>query len=211
MKALLSITVCMVLFFMGCQEQALNTESIDYSRLSVVELSDEVSKDPVFIDLHNQSNSEFSKMAAMIKNEKNSEQAKNFSNEEILDQLGLNEEYWEKREKDIVDKALYLTDKFMLDERPEEEVIRMFKFLYNKTFSQSTLSENDKSDSCLIKFKEDIAEAHANHDFSFSVKCPLKANTTGYSACSSNAAYTAVVAIANAIDEYNASMSSTGS
>ncbi|MEP5943061.1 MAG: hypothetical protein ABJ356_00795 [Balneola sp.] len=134
MKSLLSLTVCFVLLFVGCQEVVLDTGKIDYSRMTVVELSDALYDDPVFVALHNQSNSEFSKMATMIESEKSSEQTKSLSKKEIFDQLGLNEGYWENIEKDIVDKARYINDKFMLDERSEEEVKRLFEFLYNRRF-----------------------------------------------------------------------------
>lgn len=215
MKSLLSLTVSLFLFFVGCQEVVLDTGKIDYSRLTVVELSDALYEDPVFVALHNQSNSEFSKMANMIEREKNSEQTKSLSKKEIFDQLGLNEDYWENIEKDIVDKARYINDKFMLDERPEEEINRLFEFLYNRRFSQEfpLALNSDSETSCQLKFKEDIAEAHARYDFSFALKCPVIANGAGsgnYPACSSSSAYNTVVAIVNAIDDYNAEMSVTG-
>ena len=215
MKSLLSLTVCFVLLFVGCQEVVLDTGKIDYSRMTVVELSDALYDDQVFVALHNQSNSEFSKMATMIESEKNSDQTKSLSKKEIFDQLGLNEGYWENIEKDIVDKARYINDKFMLDERSEEEVKRLFEFLYNRRFSQEFLFDlhSDSETSCQLKFKEDIAEAHSLYDFSFALKCPVIANGEGsgnYPACSSNSAYNTVVAIVNAIDDYNAEMSVTG-
>lgn len=215
MKSLLSLTVCLVLLFVGCQEVVLDTGKIDYSRLSVVELSDALYEDPVFVALHNQSNSEFSKMATMIEREKNSEQNKSLSKKEIFDQLGLNEGYWESIEKDIVDKARYINDKFMLDERPEEEINRLFEFLYNRRFSQEFLFDlnSDSETSCQLKFKKDIAEAHARYDFAFALKCPVIANGTGsgnYPACASNSAYNTVVAIVNAVDDYNAEMRKIG-
>ncbi len=215
MKSLLSLTVCLVLLFVGCQEVVLDTGKIDYSRMTVVELSNALYEDPVFVALHNQSNSEFAKMATLIEHEKNSEQTKSLSKKEIFEQLGLSEAYWESIEKDIVDKARYINDKFMLDERPDEEVNRLFEFLYNRRFSQEFLFDlrSDSETSCQLKFKEDIAEAHARYDFSFALKCPVITNAEGsgnYPACSSNSAYNTVVAIVNAIDDFNAEMSKTG-
>lgn len=205
MKTLLSISFCLVLFFVGCQEQVNNTKSIDYGSLEIQELANEISKDSVYLDLQEQTNDHLDKIMTMLKRKEKSD-LKKLSKEEVLNQLGLNEEYWEKRKTIVLDKANYLNEKFELNERPDEEVKQLFKvLLYNS--SQNTLN---KSNNCQAQFEADIASAHATYDFMIMVGCPVMALRTGpggYVACSAGAVYNATLAVANAIDDYNSCMS----
>ncbi|MFD2532064.1 hypothetical protein [Gracilimonas halophila] len=141
-----------------------------------------------------------------MKENKSPSAFKALSKEEVLDQLGLNEEYWKKREAIMIEKADYLNTKFKLNERSEEEIKSLFKVLYQNSVSQNTLS---KGSNCQAQFEADIASAHATYDFMIYYGCTVLALRTGpggYAACAAGSVYNATLAVAEAIDAYNACM-----
>lgn len=206
MKTLLSILTCFILLFVGCQEQVNNSEEIDFSSLTIQELADVISKDTVYLDLQQQTKKHFDDIKMMMKENKTPAAFKTLSKKEVLDQLGLNEEYWEKREAIMIKKVDYLNNKFKLNERPEEEVKTLFKVLYQNSFSQKSLS---KGGNCQAQFEADIASAHATYDFMIYYGCTVLALRTGpggYAACAVGSVFNATLAVAEAIDAYNACM-----
>ncbi|NGP89629.1 hypothetical protein [Fodinibius halophilus] len=193
-------------FLWGCQEQVSNTKSIDFSSLSVQELAKEISKDSVYVELNKKTTNQFSQIRKKMMNRKTSF-SKNQSKEDVLNQIGLNQEYWEERKILIMEKVNYLKEQFELSKRPEVEVRQLFKILHNiSTSNNNTLN---KSNNCQAQFEEDIQSAHRTYDFMIYYGCTiigLRTGPGGYATCAAGAVYNATLAVATAIDDYNACM-----
>lgn len=141
MKKSTTFISLVIITIMGCLNEVNNTDTFNYNSLSIEELANEVVKDSVFLYMYNQTKSQFKRITNTM-NEIKSENLMNLSQEEILNRLGLNESYWEKRRVDNVKQAEYLNDKFKLSERSEDEIKNFFKLLYEKSKLQKSFGIN---------------------------------------------------------------------
>lgn len=206
MKKILSITIFLLLFFVGCEKQVNSVNDLDFSSLSVEELANEISKDSVYIKFKENTQKQFNKIKSIAISQEAPISNKVFSEKQVLNQLGFDEEYWEKRQKVMMEKAEYLNSKYELDKKPEDEVKLLFTILQSYTNTVGTVK---KGDACQVQFEEDIASVHATYDFMIMYGCPTIALRTGFGglvACSAGSVYTASLGVAEAIDDYNACM-----
>lgn len=137
-----------------------------------------------------------------------------------MEQLKINEAYWGQREVLIAQNREYLNNKFALDERPIEEIISLFKILYQTSTITNTSNKTSISpyigNDCQTQFENDIADAHATYDSAIYVGCTAAAGAvlTGvagpiaagcvYAACAVAAVAVAVFEVSVAIDDFNA-------
>lgn len=206
MKIILSITVCLLLFFVGCEKQVNSVNDLDFTNLTVEELANEVSKDSVYMEFKEITKKQFDKIKSIARSQEAPISSKSISEKQVLNQLGLDEEYWEKRQTVLMEKAEYLNSKYKLDKRSEEEVKLLFNILQSYS---NTVGIVKKGDACQVQFEEDIASVHATYDFMIMYGCPTIALRTGFGglvACSAAAVYNASLGAAQAIDDYNACM-----
>jgi hypothetical protein len=221
MKKVLLIFFASIIIFSACENESTETQSNDYINLSISELARELALDPVFSNHKEQSLKEIYRISRFYIEKINKSSFKELAKNEILDQIKVNDDYWAQREMILVQNREYINNKFALDERPIEEVISLFKILYQTSSITSTSNKIYVSpyisNDCHTQFENDIADAHATYDSAIYVGCTAAAAgavitgvagpiTAGgvYAACAVGAVAVAVYEVSVAIDEFNA-------
>lgn len=159
-----------ITFFVGCDKQVNSVNDLDFSSLSVEELANEVSKDSVYMEFKENTKKQFDKIESIAISQEAPISNKVLSEKQVLTQLGLDEEYWEKRQKVLMEKAEYLNSKYELDKRSEDKVKLLFTILQSYSNTVGTVK---KGNACQVQFEEDIASVHATYDFMIMYGCPI--------------------------------------